>query len=42
MVKFALARDADALVQATVDHLRRTTALIIESFVRREQEKCAK
>lgn len=34
IVKYALARDADALVTATVDHLRTTTDLIIEGFGR--------
>jgi GntR family transcriptional regulator, carbon starvation induced regulator len=32
IVEFALARDADALVRAMVDHLRITTRLIVEAF----------
>jgi GntR family transcriptional regulator, carbon starvation induced regulator len=32
IVELALARDADGLVRATVEHLRRTTELIVEAF----------
>lgn len=35
IVKYALARDAKSLVLAAVDHLRRTTELIIAGFGRR-------
>ena len=42
IVDLALARDADALVHATVDHLRKTTELIIEGFGRKEPIDCTK
>jgi DNA-binding GntR family transcriptional regulator len=35
LVEFALARDADGLVEAMVEHLRFTTKLIIDAFVDR-------
>jgi len=35
IVEFALARDADALVRATVDHLRTTTQLIVDAVDRK-------
>lgn len=38
IVRYALARDAKSLVLATVDHLRRTTELIIAGFGRRDVE----
>lgn len=36
IVQYALKRDAKALVLATVDHLRKTTELIIAAFSRRD------
>jgi len=36
IVEFALARDAESLVQATANHLRKTTELIIDQFGRKE------
>lgn len=37
IVEAALARDADALIDATIEHLRRTTQLIVESFAKTQK-----
>ncbi len=39
IMQYALTRDADSLVRATVHHLRKTTELIIANFGRKEPTK---
>ncbi len=41
IVKYALARDAKSLIAATVDHLRKTTELIIAGFGRQQPLKAS-